>query len=57
MADQSLNVTFSQVSQADAAAVKAAVVVAAGAPSRGVARHLDAVLSAVKTGGVRVYLT
>ena len=43
-----------QVTQADAAAVKSAIVTAAGAPSRGVIRHLDAVVSAVRTGGVKV---
>ena len=43
-----------QVAQADAVAAKAAVVMAAGAPSRGVIRHLDAIVSAVKSGGVKV---
>ncbi len=43
-----------QVVVTDAAAVRSAVVMAAGAPSRGVIRHLDAVVSAVRTGGVQV---
>lgn len=42
------------MAQADAVAVKAAVVMAAGAPSRGVIRHLDAIVSAVRSGGVKV---
>lgn len=45
-----------QVAQADAAAVRSVIVRAAGAPSRGVIRHLDAVVNAVRTGGIQVPL-
>ena len=42
-----------QVTRADAAEVKAAVISAGGVSSRGVLRHLAAVVSAVRSGGVK----
>ena len=42
------------MAQADAMAVKSATLMAAGAPSRGVIRHLEAIVSAVRSGGVKV---
>lgn len=42
-----------QVTRADAAEVNASVITAGGVSSRGVLRHLAAVVSAVRTGGVK----